>query len=478
MKICLLNDSFPPIIDGVVNVVLNYADILCKKENTEVIVGTPWYPDTDYDQYPYPVKTYPSLDTSFLTGGYRAGYPFPIKEIGEMLAFHPDIIHTHCPVSSCFIARSMRDASEAPVILTYHTKYDIDIRNTIPSKPLQDECIKALVNNVSACDEVWAVSNGAGESLKALGYKGDYKVMPNGVDFAKGRCSAEEVTEATKDYDLPSDIPVFLYVGRIMDYKGLPLIIEALASLKEQYDFRMVFIGKGPDMNHLKQLIQNAGISYDEKQPDGTIISHPGSSTGKIILTGAIHDRNVLRAWNTRADLFLFPSTFDTNGLVVREAAACGLASVLIQGSCAAEGIIDGRNGFLIDQNAESLCTFLTHACTHMDTIHEAGNAAMEEIYLSWEDAVNEACKGYAEVLEKKQRGLYIRKKELADEPLYEMSAEAARRYLDITLNELPQMEGMLENMHQKSQEVIEAFQAKGNQRLQELKEFLKTGNF
>ena len=37
-------------------------------------------------------------------------------------------------------------------------------------------------------------------------------------------------------------------------------------------------------------------------------------------------DREILRAWNTRADLFLFPSTFDTNGLVVREAAACGLA--------------------------------------------------------------------------------------------------------------------------------------------------------
>ena len=49
----------------------------------------------------------------------------------------------------------------------------------------------------------------------------------------------------------------------------------------------------------------------------------------------------------------------DTNGLVVREAAACGLASVLIKDSCAAEGITDGRNGFVIDENADAMASLL-----------------------------------------------------------------------------------------------------------------------
>lgn len=478
MKICLLNDSFPPIIDGVVNVVMNYADILSRTDNTQVIVGTPWYPDTDYKAFPYPVITYPSLDTSMFTGGYRAGYPFPIKEIGDMLAFEPDIIHTHCPVSSCFIARSMRDAVDTPVVLTYHTKYDIDIRNTIPTTPLQDECIKAMVNNISACDEVWAVSQGAGENLQSLGYEGPFKVMPNGVDFPKGKCTAEEIEKATKEYDLPAGVPLFLYVGRIMDYKGLPMIIDALNILKEKQDFRMVFIGQGTDMNHLKEKIQKAGISYDERQEDGTILSIQGSSAnGKIILTGAIHDRNILRAWNTRADLFVFPSTFDTNGLVVREAAACGSASVLIKGSCAAEGITDGRNGFLIDQNPDALASFLNHACTHLDIIRQAGDHAMDEIYLSWQDAVNEARKGYEGILEKKKRGLLRHKENLADDPLYEMSGEAVKRYLDITRNDIPQMEGMLENIHRMEKEVRELISERRRKRLEELKEFLNTGD-
>ena len=79
MRICLLNDSFPPVIDGVTNTIVNYAGILQDRTDTDVMVGTPFYPDAGYEKYPYPVVTLPSLDTSSLTGGYRAGYPLPVK---------------------------------------------------------------------------------------------------------------------------------------------------------------------------------------------------------------------------------------------------------------------------------------------------------------------------------------------------------------------------------------------------------------
>jgi hypothetical protein len=131
----------------------------------------------------------------------------------------------------------------------------------------------------------------------------------------------------------------------------------------------------------------------------------------KVIFTGPIHDREKLRAWNTRADLFLFPSTYDTNGIVVREAAACGLASVLIKGSCAAEGITHDRNGYLIEENPQSMAQLLEEISGDLGRIHQVGQNAMDEIYISWDQATRLAYDRYKEIREMVKEGeLGVRK--------------------------------------------------------------------
>jgi len=214
--------------------------------------------------------------------------------------------------------------------------------------------------NNKVSDEVWVVSRGAGENLRCLGYTGEYRVVSNGVDFAKGRVAPEKVAKVTDSYDLPEGIPVFLFVGRIVKYKGLPLILDALAKLSQDgVDFRMVFVGSGPDEKEMKE--KAASLLKPEQ----------------YIFTGAVYDREQLRAWNTRADLFLFPSTYDTNGIVVREAAACGLASVLIGGSCAAEGITDDRNGFLIEETPDAMYRLLKRVGSDLAHLYDVGEHAM-----------------------------------------------------------------------------------------------------
>ena len=413
MKVCLLNDSFPPVIDGVVNVVINYARYLRQDYGAEVIVGTPSYPDADYSAYPYPVIPYRSLNTAFLTSGYRTGNPFSEKSVSALARFMPDIIHTHCPASSTVIARILRKECQAPVVFTYHTKYDIDIRRVVRAVPLAREGIRAMVKNISACDDVWVVSRGAGENLKSLGFEGEYLVMNNGVDFEKGRASAEAVRRVCAGYDLPEEMPVYLFVGRMMTYKGLPLILDALKIVKEQgQDFRMVFVGKGPDLELLKNRAKELDLlTQDEKG-------------GNCIFTGPIYDREDLRAWNSRANLFLFPSTFDTNGLVVREAAACGLASVLIKDSCAAEGITDGRNGFVIEETPQAMASLLLSAAQNKEHLREMGTHAMNEIYLSWQTCVSSAYDRYAYLLEEKKRGTLEPKKKQPTDVLLNVTAD------------------------------------------------------
>ena len=70
LKICLMNDSFPPLIDGVANAVLNYAHVL-QTLQAECVVATPEYEGVT-DDYPFPVVRYPSFNTTKLVG-YRTG---------------------------------------------------------------------------------------------------------------------------------------------------------------------------------------------------------------------------------------------------------------------------------------------------------------------------------------------------------------------------------------------------------------------
>ena len=404
MKVCLLNESFPPVIDGVVNVMMNYADYMMRDFGAEIVVGTPEYPDGKYNEYPYKVVAYPSFDTAEQTNGYRAGNPLVGKAVSELADFGPDIIHSHCPATATVVARLVREMTGAPIIFTYHTKYDIDIRRAAKIDLIAEETIKAMVKNIEACDDIWVVSDGAGKSLKALGFQGDYRVMNNGVDFAKGRVDKEAVDKAVAGYDLPEGVPMFLYVGRLINYKNLPLILDALKILADSgQDFRMVFIGKGPDKEVLEQKATELGAEL--------------GLADRCFFTGPIYDRETLRAWNTRADLFLFSSTFDTNGLVVREAAACGLASVLIKDSCAAEGITDDRNGFIIEESAQDMAELLGRVCKDLDHVHDVGQHAMDEIYMSWQECVAKAYERYEYILARNKIGaMPHRKKQMTDD--------------------------------------------------------------
>ena len=447
MKVCLLNDSFAPVIDGVVNVVMNYGDYLMRDHGAEVVVGTPRYPDANYDNYPYKVVPYQSFDTASVTSGYRTGNPFAEKAVTELAAFKPDIIHAHCPASATVVARILREQTGAPVIFTYHTKYDIDINRVVKIKLAAREGIRAMVSNIEACDDIWVVSRGAGESLKALGFQGEYRVMNNGVDFDKGRVDPADVARVTAGYDLPGGVPVFLFVGRMMTYKGLPMILDALKLLNDAgQDFRMVFVGKGPDRELLEEKVAELDLA------------------GKCFFTGPIYDRDALRAWNTRADLFLFPSTFDTNGLVVREAAACGLASVLIEGSCAAEGIADGRNGFVIQETPQAMAALLKEACKDLGHLREVGQHAMDEIYLSWRECVSEAYERYEVILEQKRQGKLPIKKKLPADYLVSLTArsmEARQRYRRLRrdlFNDFKETAvGMMENIQEAEERFLDA---------------------
>ena len=386
LRVCLANDSFPPQIDGVANTIKNYAEIITEHHGSAV-VATPAFPKNEDEKYPFPIVRYPSMPL-WEAVEYRAGYPFWPKAIDALKTFGPDIIHSHCPMVSSYLCRELRTITGVPLVFTYHTKFDLDIKRVLKLRHLQRTIIKAVVANISACDEVWVVSNGAGENLRDLGYEGTYRVMPNGVDIPRLPRDETIYNTIRAKYNLPDDEAIFLSVGRMKWIKNHRITIKALRIIKDAgFKFKMIFVGAGSDLDDIIAFTEEMGVREN------------------CIFTGAVHDREYLRNIYFCADMFVFPSTYDTNGIVVREASACGLGSILIRNSCAAEGIEDGVCGMLTEENPESLAKALAAVCSDRETARKIGKNAEDTLYISWEDSVARAVLRYGEIIDAKKRG-------------------------------------------------------------------------
>lgn len=380
LKVGIFNDSFPPTVDGVANVALNYARII-QHNHGKVVVATPWYPDVT-DAYSFEVVRYPSTYVSKKLA-YRAGNPFDPHIIHYLKKMNLNIIHAHSPFTSALLARNLRLQQKMPIIFTYHTKYNIDIEKVTDRNAIRSASMKLLIANINACDEVWVVSKGAGENLRSLGFKGNYILMENGTDFLKGRSSAEQIIEQRSRHGIPDGIPIFLYVGRMMWYKGIRLTLDGLKVAKQKgLDFRMIFVGEGIDLPTIKKYAESIGLN------------------DKCIFTGLIPDRELLRTYYSLSHLFLFPSTYDTNGIVVNEASACSCPSLLIKGSCAAEKIVQNQNGILIDEDPYELAEAALFFGRNLHGLKKIGENASKSVYLPWNEAVKEAYKRYEYILD------------------------------------------------------------------------------
>lgn len=381
LKVGIGTDAFPPTTDGISNVAQNYASQINSKLG-EAVVITPKNPNQldykyDYEIFRYKSWWFPSKE------GYSIGWPFKDELHQAIIDMNFDILHSHAPLATSYYFRRVAEKKKIPVVLTYHTKYEYDIDRRVPTKPARDFAYNFLRNNINAADEVWVTSEGTVDSLRKIGYTGDYIVMPNGCDLPIMNVSESDIAMIKRKHNVPQGIPIFLYSGRMIWYKNIELIIDACAKLKQDgKDFRLIMLGFGADENAIKHRIVKSVLK------------------DKVIWTGKILDRQEIQGYYGIADLLLFPSVFDTNGLVVREAAACATPSLLVRNSCAAEGITDCETGFLCFESAHSIAATLERIMDNKSLLKKVGQKAQTDIYISWDEAVQKAFDRYKIVIE------------------------------------------------------------------------------
>ena len=363
-------------VDGVSRCALGYALGMHEGQFGNCFVVAPKQPRVKYGDYPFPVYGFSSFGLWY--HDYRVGHPYLPKLIKKMKELDIELIHSHSPFTAMTIARQLRRFLKIPIVFTQHTKWDYDLARAMPIKPIAWVLERYVYNNIKASNEVWAVSDGTGKYLHERGYKGDYFVMPNGTDFPSGLADEARLKDISEKHSLPAEVPVLLFVGRMMLYKGIAMIIEALEMLRANgFDFRMLFVGDGKDLADAKKMVK--GKNLDDC----------------VHFTGRINDREVLRTYYSRADLFLLPSTYDNAPLVVQEAAACSTPSLVIRGSSSAEVVEEGVSGYLSEQTSVSLAETIQEIFSDKDKLTEVAKAAAEHVYTPWIKVVERSMSRY-----------------------------------------------------------------------------------
>jgi len=376
------NDSYFPIMDGVGMTAHNYAHWLNQKYGKSVLVAPKV---KDYkDHVEYKVHRFKSVLVPGMNP-YRVGLPLiDVKFKKKIRKTKFDILHAHCPFISGQVASRLSMKLNIPLVATFHTKYRDDFKKVINNDFIVDAMVKMTLDFYKGADLVWVPNKATGQTLRDYGYTASYEVMPNGTDMEipgksrqlKFRRKGLELMEAgTNEF-------VLLFVGQHRWEKNVRLILDSLKLLKEQgHDFRMVFVGEGYAAKEMKSLAKQFRIA------------------DRVVFLGVITDRTHLQYVYAAADLLVFPSVYDNSPLVLQEAATFEVPSIVVRNSSSAEEILDGVNGFLVDNDVASLTNTIRMLMKNPEAVKRAGEGARKSIHHPWEYIVDNVYQRYIELI-------------------------------------------------------------------------------
>ncbi len=314
MNIAMFTETFLPLTDGIVTRLKHTIDILLE-EGHQVIVFAPERGLDRYNQAEIvglkgiPLIIYPEKQISF-----------PKLSIRQKLdLFKPDLIHAVNPINigafGIYYARKLG----IPLISSYHTNVAAYTRYYRLGflEPITWSVIRFL-HNQSMLN--LATSASIIEELRRQGIR-RLRLWERGVDRQQfgPQFSHPEMRQRLSGGH-PEKL-IFLYVGRLGPEKGLERLRPVLDLSP---DVCLAFVGDGPARPALEKHFHGTATSF----------------------LGMLHGQELAEAYAS-SDVFLFPSTSETLGLVLMEAMASGLPIIAADSGPTKELLQDGHSALL-----------------------------------------------------------------------------------------------------------------------------------
>lgn len=311
MKIAIFTEVYQPILNGVVTSIDSLAEQL-RTLGHEVFTFAPHIPRGV--ESAGRVFRMPSLPLPARTE-YRLTLPLVARRNKRRFLQHCDVIHSH----SLFITGWMasyyaRRRFRVPLVYTYHTMLDRYAHYSPLGQRITSQLTRELTRTyANAADAVIVPTKTVADELRKQGVTSPVSVIPTGVDIEAFRRPVQAAAAAVRQQlGIPAKAPVLLLVSRLAQEKNIPLALEALSRLRQRLeDAHLILVGSGPLRGFLADQVREKGLD------------------DVVHFVGSI-EHAAITAYYAAADVFVFPSVTETQGLVLAEAFAAGLPVVAL----------------------------------------------------------------------------------------------------------------------------------------------------
>ena len=377
--VLLTCDAYFPVVDGVVNVIDNYAKELSNLMNVMLLV-----PEFKGEVY---MNGYPCI-------GVKSGYSkklqnqVPLPKLGSDHNFYLeklriDLIHCHSPFTIGRIALQLHKKRKIPLISTFHSQYKRDFERQ--AKPLTPFLLDYILKTYQNSDEVWTMHSASRDTLLSYGYEGDIVLMPNATSLLPSADYEAERNIARLKYLKGEDKLLFIFVGRLVATKNILFIVDVLAQLKRRgLQFKMIFAGDGPDKSSLVRKIEKENLA-DE-----------------IMLLGQVERTEIAQIY-AAADLLLFPSMYDVSSLVQIESASRYTPTVFAEGSVTSCTVTNGVNGYIFPCDASKFADGVYEAVSDPATLRKISANAYNDLYVNWRQIIERVYERYVALMRDKE---------------------------------------------------------------------------
>ena len=219
-----------------------------------------------------------------------------------------DLVHIHTPFIAHYAAVRFARRAGIPSVATYHTFFEEYLHHYLPVLPRRVGRWLARSFTRSQCDDVSALI-APSEPMRAVlleyGVATPIHVLPTGLPADRFRAGDPRAFRARAG--LPGDAPLVTYIGRVAHEKNIGFLVQMFAEVLKRIPRAMLVIaGEGPARAALQQQVSSLGLS------------------SRVHFAGYLDRDTVLLDCYAAADVFVFASRTETQGLVLLEAMAQG----------------------------------------------------------------------------------------------------------------------------------------------------------